>query len=55
MTVFQEGVAKKEINGTDCVSKVQQGKKSVKNMEKCAYNTGYDEWLCVRMTMRIMQ
>jgi hypothetical protein len=31
------------------------GEKSVKNMETCAYNTGYHEWLCVRMTMKIMQ
>ena len=38
-----------------CTSKVQQGKKTVKNMEKCAYNTGYYEWLRVRMTLRIMQ
>jgi hypothetical protein len=27
----------------------------VKNMVTCAYNTGYCEWLCVRMTLRIMQ
>jgi len=31
------------------------GEKTVKNMETCAYNTGYCEWLCVRMTLRIMQ
>ena len=38
------------------ISKVQQGgKKTVKNMEKCAYNTGYYEWLCVKMTLRVMQ
>ena len=29
--------------------------KTEKNMATCAYNTGYYEWLCVRMTMRIMQ
>jgi len=32
----------------------RKGKK-VKNMEKCAYSTAYYEWLCVRMTLRIMQ
>jgi hypothetical protein len=26
------------------------GEKTVKNVETCAYNTGYYEWLCVRMT-----
>jgi len=40
------------------ISKVQQGppsQKKVKNMVVCACNTGYYEWLCVRMTLRIMQ
>jgi len=27
----------------------------MKNMETCAYNTWYYEWLCVWMTLRIMQ
>jgi len=27
----------------------------VKIMEKCAYNTAYYEWLCVRMTRIIQQ
>ena len=31
------------------------GEKTVKNMETRACNTGYYEWLCVRMTQRIMQ
>ena len=31
------------------------GEKTVKNIETCAYNTVYYEWLCVRMTLRIMQ
>jgi hypothetical protein len=31
------------------------GEKTVKNMVTCAYHTGYYEWLCVRMTLRIMQ
>jgi len=26
MAIFQEGDAKKEINGKECISKVQQGK-----------------------------
>ena len=38
----------------ECISEVQQGKKTVKNMEECIYNTGYYEWLCVRMTVRIL-
>jgi hypothetical protein len=38
-----------------CMSKVQQGKKTVKNKETCAYNTGYCDWLCVRMTLRRLQ
>jgi len=29
--------------------------KTVKTMETCAYNTGYYEWQCVRMRMRIIQ
>jgi len=29
--------------------------KTAKNMETCPYNTGYYEWLCVRMTLSIMQ
>jgi hypothetical protein len=43
MAVFQEGVAKKEINGTKGISESATGEKSVKNMEKCAYNIGYHE------------
>jgi len=35
--------------------KSARGEKTVKDMETCAYNTGYNEWLCVRMTLRIMQ
>jgi len=31
------------------------GEKTVKNVETCAYNTEWYEWLCVRMTLRIMQ
>jgi len=31
------------------------GEKTVKNVEMCAYNTRYYEWLYVRMTLRIMQ
>ena len=31
------------------------GKKKAKNMEKYVYNTGYYEWLCVRMTLKILQ
>jgi hypothetical protein len=29
--------------------------KTVDIMKTCEYNTGYYEWLCVRMTLRIMQ
>jgi len=36
-------------------NKIATGGKKVKNMETCAYNIGYYEWLCVRMTLRIMQ
>jgi len=35
--------------------KSASGEKAVNNMEMCAYNTGYYEWLCVRMMLRIMQ
>jgi len=38
-----------------CVSNAQEGKKSVKNVETCAYNAGYYVWLCVRMKLRKMQ
>jgi len=34
---------------------MQQGGKTMKITEKCAYNTSYYEWLCVWMTMRIIQ
>jgi hypothetical protein len=47
MPVLQERVTKKEINGTR--------KKTVKNMEECAYNAAYYKWLCVRMKLRIIQ
>jgi len=29
--------------------------KTVKNMETCACNIGYYEWLCVMITLSIMQ
>ena len=31
------------------------GEKTVKNMETYEYNTQYYEWLCVGMTLRILQ
>jgi hypothetical protein len=46
MAVLQEWVTKKEINGTEMPIKSATGEKTVKNMEMCAYNTGYYEWLC---------
>jgi hypothetical protein len=43
MAVLQECVTKKEINGIEMHIKSATGEKTVKNMEKCAYNTGYYE------------
>jgi len=47
---FYRSELQREINGTE-----MQREKTVKNMKTCAYNTGYYEWLCVRVTLRIMQ
>jgi hypothetical protein len=55
MAVLQERVAKKEINATEMRIKSATGEKTVKNVETCVYNTGYCEWLCVRVTLRMMQ
>jgi hypothetical protein len=46
---------KEEINGTEMYIKSAIGEKTVKNMETCAYNTIYYEWLRVRLILRIMQ
>ena len=51
---FTGVVTKREINETEKHIKCQSVK-SMKNMETCAYNTGYYEWLCVRMLRRITQ
>ena len=37
-----------------CISKCNRGK-TVNNTKTCAYNTWYYKWLCVRMTLRVMQ
>ena len=49
MAVLQECVTKKEISGTEMHIKSATGEKTVNNMKTCAYNTGYCEWLCVRI------
>ena len=55
MALLKECVTKKEINGTEMHIKSATGEETVKNVETCAYYTGYYEWLCVRMPLRIMQ
>ena len=52
------GVSYKEGNkwNRNAYQKCNRGKKkAVENVEMCAYNIGWYEWLCVRMPLRIMQ
>jgi hypothetical protein len=55
MAIFTE-VSYREGNkwNRNAYQKCNREKKTV-NMETCAYNTGYYEWLCVRLTLRITQ
>jgi len=54
MAVLQEWVTEKETNGIEMRIKSAKGEQTAKDMETCAYNTGYYEWLCVRKTRRII-
>jgi hypothetical protein len=49
------GVSYKEGNKWDRNPYHKSSKKKLNNMEKCAYNTAYYKWLCVMMTLRIIQ
>ena len=49
------GVIKKEMNRAVMHIKSATWEGTVKNMGKCADNTGYYEWPCVKKTLRIMQ
>jgi hypothetical protein len=55
MAILQQRVTKKEMDGREMHIKSATGDKTVKNTEKCAYNTGNCDWLCDRLTPRILQ
>jgi hypothetical protein len=55
MAVLQRWVTKKGMNGREMHIESAPGDKTLKNMEKCAYSTGDCDWLCFRVTLRILQ
>jgi len=46
---------KNKVNGTEMCITSATGRETVKNMEKRANNSAHYDWLCIRMTLRIMQ